>query len=43
MRRPGMQRLSGPALILRADTTILLDANDRAEVDAFLNVIITVG
>jgi N-methylhydantoinase A/oxoprolinase/acetone carboxylase beta subunit len=40
---PPGSKISGPALILRSDTTILLESNDRAEVDSFLNLIITVG
>ena len=35
--------LSGPAIILRSDTTILLGHGDQAEVDAHLNLIIQVA
>ncbi len=38
---PG-NRLAGPALIVRADTTILIDTRDEAEVDDFGNVLIQV-
>jgi len=40
---PPGSKISGPALILRTDTTILLESNDRAEVDPYLNLVITVG
>ena len=40
---PPGSKITGPALILRDDTTILLETNDRAEVDPYLNLIITVG
>ncbi len=39
---PG-NRLSGPTLIVRADTSILVDRQDRAEVDAYGNVLIQVS
>lgn len=39
---PGSQ-IGGPAVVLRPDTTILLEQADRAEVDPYLNLIITVG
>ncbi len=39
---PGNQ-ITGPAVILRPDTTILVEAADTAEVDAYLNLVITVG
>jgi N-methylhydantoinase A len=38
---PG-NRLQGPAVVVRSDTTILLGANDRAEVDQFDNLRIEV-
>ncbi len=40
--RPG-NRLAGPAVVVRADTTILLGPADQAEMDAFGNLIIEVG
>jgi N-methylhydantoinase A len=40
--RPG-NRLSGPAVVVRADTTILLGPADQAEVDVYSNLIIQVG
>jgi N-methylhydantoinase A len=40
--KPG-NRLSGPALVVRADTTILIDTLDTAEVDDFGNLLIQVG
>jgi len=40
--RPG-NRLSGPAVVVRADTTILLGPTDQAEVDVHSNLIIQVG
>ncbi len=40
--RPG-NRLAGPAVVVRADTTILLGPTDQAEVDTFCNLIIEVG
>ncbi|KAF0107952.1 MAG: N-methylhydantoinase A [Anaerolineaceae bacterium] len=36
-------RLTGPAVIVRSDTTILLGPTDRAEVDPFGNLLIEVG
>ena len=39
---PG-NRLTGPALVVRADTTILLGPGDRAAVDGFGNLLIEVG
>jgi N-methylhydantoinase A len=39
---PGNQ-IQGPAVIVRQDTTIFLSPADRAEVDGFLNIWITVG
>ncbi|MFH2102134.1 MAG: hydantoinase/oxoprolinase family protein [Chloroflexota bacterium] len=39
---PGNQ-IKGPAVVLRADTTILLNHKDVASVDAFGNLIIAVG
>jgi N-methylhydantoinase A/oxoprolinase/acetone carboxylase beta subunit len=35
--------ISGPAIILRADTTIFIGINDIAQVDRFANLIIEVG
>jgi N-methylhydantoinase A len=35
--------LSGPAVVVRSDTTILLPAGDRARVDSFLNLVIEIG
>jgi N-methylhydantoinase A len=40
--QPG-NRLSGPAVVLRSDTTILVGPSDRAEVDPFGNLSISVG
>lgn len=40
---PAGSKITGPAIILRADTTILLERRDQAEVDSFLNLIITIG
>ena len=40
--RPG-NRLSGPAIIIRSDTTILLDHGDTASVDGYHNLIIQVS
>jgi N-methylhydantoinase A len=39
---PGNQ-LNGPALVVRADTTVLLGRNDSARVDAFENILVKVG
>jgi N-methylhydantoinase A/oxoprolinase/acetone carboxylase beta subunit len=35
--------LNGPAIILRADTTILLDAGDSASVDGYHHLTLTIG
>ncbi len=40
--RPG-HRLTGPALVIRSDTTILLGPGDRARVDGWGNLILEVG
>ena len=40
--QPGNQ-LAGPAVVVRPDTTILIGPRDRAGVDPFLNLIISVG
>jgi N-methylhydantoinase A len=40
--RPG-NVIEGPAIIVRADTTILVSAGDRAKVDAYHNLVLTVG
>lgn len=40
--QPG-NAISGPAVILREDTTILLEKPDLAVVDPYLNLIITIG
>ena len=40
--RPG-NRVEGPAVVVRPDTTILIGPHDRAVVDAFQNLLITVG
>jgi N-methylhydantoinase A/oxoprolinase/acetone carboxylase beta subunit len=42
MLNPGNQ-VPGPAVILRSDTTILIESTDYAQIDPFLNLIITVG
>ena len=39
---PG-QRLSGPALIELPGTTVAIPPGDRAEIDAYRNVVITLG
>jgi N-methylhydantoinase A len=39
---PGNQ-IQGPAVVVRSDTTILLDPRDRAELDKFDNLLIEVG
>jgi N-methylhydantoinase A len=40
--QPG-NMIPGPALVIRPDTTILLQSNDQARVDPFLNLVISVG
>ncbi|MGO8705182.1 MAG: hydantoinase/oxoprolinase family protein [Candidatus Brocadiia bacterium] len=40
--RPG-NVVAGPAIIVRADTTVLVSGRDRAKVDAYHNFILTVG
>lgn len=40
--RPG-NRIAGPALILRSDTTVLINRDDLAEVDPFGNVIVIIS
>jgi N-methylhydantoinase A len=40
--RPGNQ-ISGPAIIIRNDTTVLLGARDQARIDGYLNLIVRVG
>jgi N-methylhydantoinase A len=40
--RPGHE-ISGPAVILKQDTTILLSPGDRARVDRYLNLLVEVG
>jgi N-methylhydantoinase A len=40
--RPG-NRLAGPAIILRLDTTILLGPTDQASIDTFGNFLVTIG
>jgi N-methylhydantoinase A len=40
--RPG-NRLDGPAVVVRSDTTLLLGPGDRATVDAYENLIVTCG
>ncbi|MCW5878563.1 MAG: hypothetical protein KIS80_06820, partial [Anaerolineales bacterium] len=37
------QRFAGPAVVVRPDTTILVGEGDEAEVDPFLNLVITIG
>jgi len=39
---PG-NRIQGPAVVVRSDTTILIGTSDRAEVDEFDNLLIEVG
>ena len=40
--KPGNQ-ITGPAVILRPDTTILVEDTDKPRTDPYLNLIITVG
>jgi N-methylhydantoinase A len=40
--QPG-NRITGPAIIVRADTTILLGKGDQGEVDVYLNLMIQVA
>jgi N-methylhydantoinase A len=40
--QPG-NAIAGPAVVVRADTAVLLGPSDRAEVDARLNLVIAVG
>jgi len=40
--KPG-NHIQGPAVVVRADTTILLNPSDKAQVDEFNNIIIEVG
>ncbi|MBI4732303.1 MAG: hydantoinase/oxoprolinase family protein [Chloroflexi bacterium] len=40
--QPG-NRITGPAVVVRSDTTILLGPSDKANVDGFSNLIIEVG
>ena len=40
--KPGNQ-IIGPAVVLRPDTTILIESPDQAEIDPYLNLIITVA
>ena len=35
-------RMTGPALIVRSDTTILLGINDRASVDEYMNILVEI-
>jgi N-methylhydantoinase A len=35
--------ITGPAILLRPDTTVLIGAGDRAKVDAFMNVWVDIG
>lgn len=37
------QQFPGPAVVVRPDTTILVGQGDTAEVDRFLNLIVTIG
>jgi N-methylhydantoinase A/oxoprolinase/acetone carboxylase beta subunit len=39
---PG-NKIPGPAVVLRTDTTILIGRRDRVEVDRYQNLIIAVG
>ncbi len=39
---PGIQ-LDGPAILVRSDTTILIEENDYLQMDPFLNLVIHVG
>lgn len=36
-------QVSGPAVVLRPDTTILIGLNDRAQVDAYHNLLVAIG
>ena len=40
--QPG-NRFSGPALVVRADTTILIGLTDQVEVDAYRNLLVEIG
>lgn len=40
--RPG-NKISGPAIVVRADTTVLLDTSDHGSIDAYQNLLIHVG
>jgi N-methylhydantoinase A len=40
--KPG-NKIAGPAIILRSDTTILLDIEDIARLDAYSNLVIEIG
>lgn len=40
--KPG-NLIPGPALVIRPDTTILVESQDQAQVDPFLNLVISVG
>ena len=40
--RPGNQ-ITGPAIVVRQDTTILIPINDRASIDSFKNIILTIS
>jgi N-methylhydantoinase A len=42
MLKPGND-LNGPAIVARKDTTILLGPSDRAAVDSFSNLLVTIG
>ncbi len=42
MLQPGNQ-ITGPAIVVRDDTTILINQSDRASVDAYLNLRIKIG
>jgi len=36
-------RITGPALVVRSDTTIWIGPHDRAEVDSYGNLLIVIG
>jgi N-methylhydantoinase A len=40
--KPG-NRLTGPVVVVRSDTTVLLGPTDRTEVDEYGNLVIEVG
>ncbi len=35
--------LDGPAIVVRNDTTVFMGVHDQGEVDAYANLLVTVG